>query len=852
MECTRTRGKQYRLTLKRDVIVDNYDAVVSSPCYVEKGTIKEGPLLLNNESIEFNQIKTSETLLKDESGCAWIVGYAAKNKNITDTPVDIKADVPGSIEIGTTLENWEYYQYKDTPFKVEPYSYNFYYNFSLNQWIFSAWSTVSINSSGGATFMDIRLSNNPSLTTEGKNKDQARDAIKSAFNQIGLGNFRTALFNLLGAQSTAKYSAFNYYNGKTIKTSNGKFYKVIITQIDDDVKGQGTNVPSSSTLHTYFRRSVQETSAFSSKSINGESFMYDSRCRQYKVTFEEQPALNTTIKVPTTRNKCIDAVYDMFCLPYGDINIDNSNRSDIPTTLDSSIQLYIAQALAGNNGGGGSNAVIYDVQLLPYCPMQNICKGGKIIIPPTGTNTGLGYDYSLVRKGNTESGEVVGVIFYPKTSSFTFNINQGLTIPTYQTYTLEPVPEEDSGQYIGETYLVAHLDRLLPPADPEFDYPYWDSWTMSGRVNDIRIYELDKNSNTIINSYRASRIQLNPNYVETRINNQYFRRYPADGDISIVMAADNSTGAGWDWFENFWLVFEKFILTDSPYTNEQLIKLSNCCDTYRLVSPNYQGQFEFSLAKNGDITYFNVDCNYKPFSPYIHVNPDFNNLYGRDFNDARGLICSGDFSIGMYGDQFEQYQLQNKNYEAIFNRQIQNMDVKNSIANQQAKWGIAAGTVGGGISGAVAGGMSGGGIYGAIAGAAVGTGASLAGGIMDYKNMQKLQAEEKDYAKDMYNFNLQNIQALPYSITKTGSLTINNKFFPLIEYYTCTPDEKNVFIDKLKYNGMTIMKISTLDSFIEAGNPSFIKGQLIRLENMSEDTHMARTIYEEILKGVYI
>lgn len=51
------------------------------------------------------------------------------------------------------------------------------------------------------------------------------------------------------------------------------------------------------------------------------------------------------------------------------------------------------------------------------------------------------------------------------------------------------------------------------------------------------------------------------------------------------------------------------------------------------MSPNFNGQFEFSLAKNKqDITSFNVDYTYKPYAPYIHVNPIFNpdGLYGKD------------------------------------------------------------------------------------------------------------------------------------------------------------------------------------------------------------------------------
>ena len=86
-------------------------------------------------------------------------------------------------------------------------------------------------------------------------------------------------------------------------------------------------------------------------------------------------------------------------------------------------------------------------------------------------------------------------------------------------------------------------------------------------------------------------------------------------------------------------------------TAEEL-KVANECDMYRLVSPNFSGQFEFSLAKNGgSISKINVDCTFKPYTPYLHLNPDFGGLYGQDFNDARGLICGGDFSIARVTDQ---------------------------------------------------------------------------------------------------------------------------------------------------------------------------------------------------------
>ena len=61
MEDHRTRDGQYEIILRRDVIADNYNAVLSAPVYVEKGYIGSddttNPFVFNKENLEVNQIK---------------------------------------------------------------------------------------------------------------------------------------------------------------------------------------------------------------------------------------------------------------------------------------------------------------------------------------------------------------------------------------------------------------------------------------------------------------------------------------------------------------------------------------------------------------------------------------------------------------------------------------------------------------------------------------------------------------------------------------------------------------------------------------------------------------------------
>ena len=185
----------------------------------------------------------------------------------------------------------------------------------------------------------------------------------------------------------------------------------------------------------------------------------------------------------------------------------------------------------------------------------------------------------------------------------------------------------------------------------------------------------------------------------------------------------------------------------------------------------------------------------------------------------------------------------------MFDRQIKNMDVQNDINKQGALAQLIAAPITGGAAGAAAGAQMGG-AAGALGGAIAG---GIGGGVtagLDYANSLKMMEENKQYAIDMYGYKLQNIQAIPTSLTKTSALTYNTRVWPFIEYYTCTTKERDALKDKIKYNGMTIMKIGKLNEY-SLGEGNFYKGQLIRL-NLKVDSHMAYEIYNELNKGVYL
>ena len=335
----------------------------------------------------------------------------------------------------------------------------------------------------------------------------------------------------------------------------------------------------------------------------------------------------------------------------------------------------------------------------------------------------------------------------------------------------------------------------------------------------------------------------------TAITNKYEIEYFYGDGIDPFHLPIGYTGPyGFIWFPETCSFRNDITLSDPIVITEP--KIQNECDMYRLVGPNYSGGFEFSAAKNGGISKFEINCTYLPISPYIHINPTFGGLYGQDFNDARGLICQGNFSISTVSDAWKNYVIQNKNFNEMFNRELENMEVSRSIQKKQELANVITGTLGGAVSGGTGGALVGGGI-GAAIGGVVGGAASIAGGLADMKFSQQLYDESKSFKKDMRDYSLGNIRALPQTLSKTSAYNIDNKYFPFLEYYTCTDKEKQALRDQIKYTGMTVMRTGKISEFLQE-DYSYVQGKMILLEEINDDTHLSMAIADEIMRGVYI
>ena len=325
----------------------------------------------------------------------------------------------------------------------------------------------------------------------------------------------------------------------------------------------------------------------------------------------------------------------------------------------------------------------------------------------------------------------------------------------------------------------------------------------------------------------------------------------AGEDYSFIESADTTPHT------NIGVILWPHTSTDSFYISYSYempvdpiqIKIDNETKQWRLCSPNYAAIYEFSPVKNNGISRFNIDFTYKPYTPYIHVNPDFGGLYGEDWDDARGLICAGDFSLPQTTDQWAQFEINNKNYQNSFNRQI---DTQDTVFNRQwlANWAsVGAGAASAGVSGGIMGAAVGGPV-GAAVGAIGGAAASLGGGIADQIIAKKNYETQRENTIEQFEMQLQNVKARPDTLSKVSAYNKNNKLWPFVEYYHATETEETAFRNKLIYNGMTVGIIDTIDGYLQV-DPTYIKAKLIRL-NINEDNHLVEHITDELNKGVYI
>lgn len=687
MDANRTRIGQYSVTLHRDCVVDHFDEIIDAPAYIGRATLNdEDPLILTKESFTANEIKTSETLLTDDTQCAWIVGYLARNPETSIGRIEFKADV---------IEDLTSFDYEDGDQFAVLNSISLrlnigYYGKGVVHHRYDLYRGAGNFSyvAGAAYTESYRKDTTPNL-------DVVTNMLTQQLSSYGEEQLKpyAPQFGDLNWTDPTDAEKIKANNGRIVKKDN-KFYKINISRVsetkektfDNGAPPQG--VIDSAMYQMGFTKSGPNAFIIANASV-------------YTVKYEEIQNGSFWIQMPNSENRynLKDAPYDMFCIPYPCVNgyVTYGGK-----TITCPTAMQFAQGIAE-----GCGSALYDLQLLPFCPLTITADG-----------TTLTFDTTDAKRSS---------IIYKGTGASTTN-----------------------------------------PAG----YILWST------------------------ASQGTKTLTNPQF-----------------------EAGN-------------------------------LKMANQVDKYRIAAGSYGSAFEINIAKNGGkLESFNVDYTYLPYNPYIHINPEFNSLYGADFDDTRGLIDQSDKSISYTSNAWAQYQIQNKNYNNQFDKQIAMMEINHTADMTSSVVSAITGTAAAGLG------------VGAMINPAAGVGAGVAsavGGAADIAIKNLLYKANKKYTEDTHTMELENIQAMPQSISKLTAYSKNNKIFPLIEYYTCTDREKEAFANYVRNYGMTCGVYGIIRDYL--GNSweyegikdkGYIRASIIRAENLEGDNHMLEAINTELQEGVY-
>ena len=855
LESVRTRAGQYKLALKRDVIADHLAQILSNPCFVEKGYVKyTDPLIFNEENVSLNQIKNykgnhPEVMLKDKTEIPWLVIYLAQNapkdnaqpvygKQILDTQDALDySDLPwAGIESGANMANTTQirrvpgageinispivaYKHKSTgapEMYTMPSRANCRFLYTNNDWSFDNNTSNSyyIGKENPVWQDDYALTRRNINLTPGSNlirwsNDGAKvptwiyKDIINTFNDTN-GNLIQSEIEadlLLSIAKSRINNAKTYLNGKRtwLESSTGH-----------------STVPGNPNMEAWVGGPQSFNSASTLLSYNNKLVTYDNinyyrikitRANNYTRPIDYFTLVSSTIQTSTTNTLATSLFYDSGLIPSDfEKNTDNSMVETFfeHAWFDIQYEKVTADLITctiqpqGSNDRLQLNDCAYDMICLPYGAIDfKVTKGASVLSKTSTKEASIGIARAIAAK---------------------------LGSSVYDMQLLPYCPWQAAvNDYVTNGYI--NITGTTSPGSQTLATGCW-----------FGVYKI-----------------LNEADTPDRENTVTFGLWcpQSHGSFDIQTPTDIVGSIGSPIYP--------VDTTDEEITMDY--KVRTACKKFRLVGPNYSSIFEFNPLKNGGVNQFNVDYNYRPFNPYIHISPVFNKLYGVDTNDNRGLILQGDFSVGYYSDKWAEYQIQNANYANIFDRQLQNIDSNQKLEREQTRtqYGMNIATeflgLGGGLKGASAGSAGGpwGALIGGIAGTVGGGAGSIAGAALDERWLNWSQKEARSYAIDMYNLNLGNVKALPYGLAKSDAQTENFKYFPFIEEYDCTEKEVEIFKSKLKYDGMTVDAIGTIAEYLPENNYEFqkIKGRMIMIENITDDFHIADDIYTEINKGFY-
>lgn len=262
--------------------------------------------------------------------------------------------------------------------------------------------------------------------------------------------------------------------------------------------------------------------------------------------------------------------------------------------------------------------------------------------------------------------------------------------------------------------------------------------------------------------------------------------------------------------------------------NQKLTEINKETDTIRLVSPSRATQFAFSPYNNDGNLDFEFKATIRPFSTVMYLRPHTTGLLLEDFDDKNCLIIEEDFSLTLLSSEWSNYVRQNRNYMNTFNREIQGREFERTwerrIEQAQAKsdeW--TARNISAQKAQAYTGNLP---IISGIAGA-IGTAwkdsAYMEAAQLDREYNEAMYQESLSLAKDMFNYQLENIKSQPTMPSKITTIDCKFMGYIIMEFWSTNPTEKLAINMYYAYNGD---RIDTYGRFADYWG-RFVRGKII-------------------------
>lgn len=426
IEAVRIRKGQYKFTLHRDLIADYYDKIDTAPCFIEKASINniDDPAIFNNEDMTFNQIKQAEYQLKDKTKISWIVGYIPRDSFTYDkwtgsgapTEKELKElqeanekkyTVKTSTNYSGTynesvakLSDYTYYKYSKgerftgkavtTKYRIQTSHTDMFAVPNLAQEVAVTDNfVISMNQNGEYTGISgvrrIRsesqiypykyIGDDARIIFNGDNPDivtiDGQGVFKNFTPEI-MGEMNNYIPSYMNTATPVAFDDFIAQDNKILyNEQDNQYYKVKVEQVGTYTYTK--NMAPGDAIYNLLYTNINK-SRFNG-TPNDETFQVRVQVYQYIITINLLSGQTSAIMPDVSKRYHLqDAPYDMFCIPY------STNAND-PFTVYKNESVYLDHinyqagldlALSIPSILGSAN--LYDLQLLPYCPIQSVIK----------------------------------------------------------------------------------------------------------------------------------------------------------------------------------------------------------------------------------------------------------------------------------------------------------------------------------------------------------------------------------------------------------------------------------------------------------------------------------------------